>query len=436
MATILGIPVMTLLEKAGLAILSAAGSYIVKKGTDAAQGGSDTSKIRNDIAGVSQGIKSLQSDVRALSDKLTDVLLQLRKDHLREFCVSIDSTHTSLLDAVATLFESIELAESPQRKQKILEADERVKKLLSNAIDVVPGWLDQIHAFMNERGGAGYLPIAAQRALDQSADFIAYYGKMRTLAMTHWVAVAEGIAILELAAEYPGVRFSEGRKTIVRQKAQILEQDQALRAAIGGACCDLAEAVLHSPEKAVAVWWKVWGGDSSPVRGQMYANADYAAVRQGLSAWYIQMRTSLADLDLSIGKKYAVYLLDKNNSSVYISGSQYGTDMVNDSRHSLNNWYIKPYEAGSNSFTVQYDGSGYMGKSYDGFFLDVRQIHGFAWCLMNMNQKPVKGSNPGGLFEFPRMTRQERLQEGMPLTDEELIEFGREFVSGPIDVPI
>ncbi|KAF2450447.1 hypothetical protein P171DRAFT_426826 [Karstenula rhodostoma CBS 690.94] len=405
MATILGFSVKVILEKAGLAVLSAAASFVVKKGTDAGQGGSDTEKIRNDIAKVSKDIKSLQNDVRALSEQLTDVLIQLRKDQLRIFCVDIHTTHTSLLDTVTTLFECLEQPETPENMQKIQEVDTRLKELLHNAYNAVPVWLDQIHGFMNERGSSGFLHTAAQRALDQSADFLAYYGKMKTLTLTYWLSVAEGIAILELAAEYPGAHFSEGRKTIARQQEQLEKQEDALRAAIGGNCYDLAAAIFHSPQDPVAVRWKVWGEHVRSVGGT--GSSDYAQIYKGptVPTWFIKARTSLANFDVTIGKKYTVHLSYENGKGIYVKASQYGTGLDDD--HTLNSWYIKPYEAGSDLFVIQFQ-SNWSRDAFDGVFLDTRKS-GSSWCLLNMNTRPVRGNNPGGLFELPMLTREERI---------------------------
>jgi hypothetical protein len=77
-----------------------------------------------------------------------------------------------------------------------------------------------------------------------------------------------------------------------------------------------------------------------------------------------------------------------------------------------------------------------MGCQSDVIFLGLRLVSGSFWCLMHMDRKPVKESNPAGLFEFPRLPRDERAREETPLTQEELVKDATRIVREPIQVPI
>jgi hypothetical protein len=398
MATVLGIAVAPLLAKAGMAVLSAAGSYVVKQGTDYAFG-TDTDKIRKDIAAVSKEIAGVQLAISGLSDRLTDVLLQLRKDNLNQHCNNINTCYSSVMDLLETYFEHLQLPKDDKTKKgKIKDANVRIEELLLEVRSEIPKRLDQIHSFLSEAGQDSFLNVVAGRALVQSADFLAYYGKCKVLALGYWLCVAKGIALLELAAKY-NTKFVEGAKTIERQKTQLELQVKVFNSTVGESCVELAEAVFSNPKDRHAVKFTAKNGWYIR-KSSMYANHDFAITGPSVkeNRWFIQTRDTLEQFDLTIGKKYAIHLIEGDtNSSIYMSGGQYGTYMdQGDPYNKINSWYIKPYQPGSGKFTIEFQ-SNYLGEVYNGQFVDVQEKSSMQ-CLMRIGN--IAPQNDGTFYEF------------------------------------
>ncbi|KAF5567530.1 hypothetical protein FPANT_14092, partial [Fusarium pseudoanthophilum] len=201
-STILTSAAPSILSAIGKAILSKGASYALEKGLVSITGGTDTDRIRKDIADVLTEVHQIQTSVNNLSTQLSSSLLQLRQDSLTVYITDIETYYTTVSDILQEGFDlpSKKLSEAEHKKQGN-DLQNRLDSRLQASADTIPGYLDQINAFINQKGPTAFLKQAAQQALDDSEDFLGYYTKTKVLALNYWIAYAKGISLLQMAQQ-------------------------------------------------------------------------------------------------------------------------------------------------------------------------------------------------------------------------------------------
>ncbi|KAF9775272.1 hypothetical protein IL306_006639 [Fusarium sp. DS 682] len=172
----------SILANLGKSLLSKGASYAFEKGLVSTTGGTETDRIRQDIANVLTEVHQIQTSVADLSAQLSDSPLQLRKDNLATYITDIDTYYNTVGDIMQEAFDlpSKKLPDAERVKQA--EAlQKRLDSRLQASADNVPGYLDQINAFLNQKGPEAFFKQAAQQALDQSEDFLGYYTKTKVM---------------------------------------------------------------------------------------------------------------------------------------------------------------------------------------------------------------------------------------------------------------
>ncbi|KAH7151058.1 hypothetical protein DER46DRAFT_665034 [Fusarium sp. MPI-SDFR-AT-0072] len=224
MASLIASAASTLLVKFGTGLAGKGGGWVFQEGLASVTGGTDTENVRQDIANALTEVKQIQTSVTDLSSQLSDSLLQLRKDGLRTYITDIETYYATIGDIMQEAFELPDMnLTNADRVHKAQGLQSRLNNRLRACSNDVPGWLDQINDFLNERGSSAFLQQAAQQALDQSDDFLGYYSK--TKALNYWLTYIKGISLLQMAHDTPQVNFEEGSFTIDRHKANVLVQE-------------------------------------------------------------------------------------------------------------------------------------------------------------------------------------------------------------------
>ncbi|KAJ4072981.1 hypothetical protein NW756_014445 [Fusarium oxysporum] len=154
MASLIASAASTLLVKFGTGLAGKAGGWVFQEGLAAVTGGTDTEKVRQDIA---------------------NVLTELRKDGSRTYITDIKTYCSTISDIMQEAFQipgmNLTDADCVRQAQGL---QKRLDHRLRACPNDVPGYLDQINDFLNEQGSNAFLQQAAQQALDQSDDFLGY----------------------------------------------------------------------------------------------------------------------------------------------------------------------------------------------------------------------------------------------------------------------
>ncbi|KAG5764499.1 hypothetical protein H9Q72_007432 [Fusarium xylarioides] len=182
-STIITLSNPALLNKFAIGLAGEAGTWAFKQILHSASGGSDTAKIRRDISGAVTEMKELKRAVDTVSRELSEDLLQLRSDNLRESLTKIETmydTVTDLMETACTLPEDMLDAE---RDKKLTAIQTRLEDRLRMCSNDIPGILDRINDFLAEDGPRSFLRQAVQKAFDNSDDFVSYYKKSKALVL-------------------------------------------------------------------------------------------------------------------------------------------------------------------------------------------------------------------------------------------------------------
>ncbi|KAF5638760.1 uncharacterized protein FTJAE_5148 [Fusarium tjaetaba] len=362
MASLIASAVSTLLIKFGTGLAGKAGGWVFQEGLAAVTGGiTDTARIREDIANVLKEVKQIQTSVTELSSQLSDSLLQLRKDSLRTYITDIETYYATIGDIMQEAFELPE--------KKLTDADrvrqaKGLQKRLNNRLRAcsndVPGYLDKINDFLNERGSNAFFQQAAQQALDQSDDFLEYYSKTKVMALNYWVAYIKGISLLQMAHDTPQVNFEEGSFTIDRHKANVLAQEKNFRSTVGEVTIALAEEVISDPNATRDLTWRTAGGTYIEAYKSPYANYVLSGIpgpRE--SAWIVKHIPSVTREDFDPTQGYPVLIepSDRVDNPLCAGGSQYGLD-TRWTTATLGEyqcrWFIKPRSPGEARFSFRF----------------------------------------------------------------------------------
>ncbi|PNP73539.1 hypothetical protein FNYG_13133 [Fusarium nygamai] len=362
MASLIASAASTLLVKFGTGLAGKAGGWVFQEGLAAVTGGgTDTGRIRQDIANVLAEVKQIQTSVTDLSSQLSDSLLQLRKDSLRTYITDIETYYSTIGDIMQ---EAFELPEKNITEAERLRQAQGLQKRLNNRLKAcsndVPGYLDQINDFLNERGSNAFFQQAAQQALDQSDDFLGYYSKTKVMALSYWVAYIKGISLLQMAHDTPQVNFEEGSFTIDRHKANVLAQEQNFKTTVGEATIALAEGVINDPNATKDLTWRTAAGTYIEAYNSPYINYVLSGIpgpRQ--SAWIIKHIPSVTKEEFDPTQGYPVLLepSDRDDYPLCAGGSQYGLD-TRWTTTTLGEyecrWFIKPRSPGEARFSFRF----------------------------------------------------------------------------------
>ncbi|EXK36019.1 hypothetical protein FOMG_09208 [Fusarium oxysporum f. sp. melonis 26406] len=150
MASLIASAAYALLVKFGTGLAGKAGGWVFQEGLAAVTGGTDTEKVRQDIA-------------------------NLRKDGLRIYITDIETYYSTIVDIMQEAFQLPDRnLTDADRVRQAQGLQKRLDNRLRACSNDVPGYLDQINDFLNEQGSNAFLQQAAQQALDQSDDFLGY----------------------------------------------------------------------------------------------------------------------------------------------------------------------------------------------------------------------------------------------------------------------
>ncbi|KAF4419942.1 hypothetical protein FACUT_11383 [Fusarium acutatum] len=371
MASLIASAVSTLLVKFGTGLAGKAGGWVFQEGLAAVTGGTDTGRIRQDITNVLTEVKQIQTSVTDLSSQLSDSLLQLRKDSLRTYITDIETYYSTIGDIMQEAFQLPEMnLTDAERVRQAQGLQKRLDNRLRACSNDVPGYLDQINDFLNERGSNAFLQQAAQQALDQSDDFLGYYSKTKVMALNYWVAYIKGISLLQMAHDTPQVNFEEGSFTIDRHKANVLAQEQNFKTTVGEATIALAEGVINDPTATQALIWRTATGTYIEAYNSLYMNYVASGITgPPQSSWVIKRSPSVIQEDFDPTQGYPILLepSDRADYPLCVGGSQYGLDtrwptsVIGDSCR----WFIKPRSPGEARFSFRFLSSGaYKNGSY------------------------------------------------------------------------
>ncbi|EXK87671.1 hypothetical protein FOQG_09008 [Fusarium oxysporum f. sp. raphani 54005] len=150
MASLIASAASTLLVKFGTGLAGKAGGWVYQEGLAAVTGGTDTEKVRQDIANLRKdGSRTYITDIKTYCSTIGDIMQE-----------AFQIPGMNLTDA-----DCVRQAQGLQKR-----LDHRLRACPND----VPGYLDQINDFLNEQGSNAFLQQAAQQALDQSDDFLGY----------------------------------------------------------------------------------------------------------------------------------------------------------------------------------------------------------------------------------------------------------------------
>ncbi|WKT52269.1 hypothetical protein QSH57_002783 [Fusarium oxysporum f. sp. vasinfectum] len=341
MASLIASAASTLLVKFGTGLAGKAGGWVFQEGLAAVTGGTDTEKVRQDIA-----------------NSTSDSLLQLRKDGLRTYITDIETYYSTIGDIMQEAFQL------PDRN--LTEADRRLDNRLRACSNDVPGYLDQISNFLNEQGSNAFLQQAAQQALDQSDDFLGYYSKTKVMALNYWI-----ISLLQMAHDTPQVNFEEGSFTFDRHKANVLAQEQNFQDTVREAAIALAEGVINDPTDAQALIWRTAAGTYIEAYNSPYMNfVSSSRPWPPRSSWIMKRSPDVTqeDFDPMQGCPVLLEPSDRLGYPLCVGGSQYGLDTrwtTATLGESLCRRLIKPRSPGEARLSFRFLSSGaYKNGSY------------------------------------------------------------------------
>ncbi|KAF5230214.1 hypothetical protein FANTH_13944 [Fusarium anthophilum] len=373
MATILASAATSILATIGKSILSKGASYALEKGLVSISGGTETDRIRKDIANVLTEVHQIQTSVEDLSTQLSSSLLQLRQDSLTVYITDIETYYTTVSDILQEAFElpSKKLPEAEHIKQGNA-LQNRLDSRLQASADTIPGYLDQMNAFLNQKGPTAFFKQAAQQALDDSEDFLGYYTKTKVMALNYWIAYAKGISLLQMAQQAANVHFEEGSYTINRHNTNLELQQQNFEDTVGHSAIALAEGIIANPEAEHPFIWR----STSNTYIQSFATVNDNWVRSNVekptASWLMKPRYPVAVNKFDLTGSYAVWVepTDQPGHNLFLNGgSAAGLETIFPLENADGGaWLIKPRYAGSDRFSFSFI-SGYVGGLYNHYYI-------------------------------------------------------------------
>ncbi|KAF5560635.1 hypothetical protein FPHYL_6542 [Fusarium phyllophilum] len=217
----------------------------------------------------------------------------------------------------------------------------------------IPGYLDQINDFLNERGSNAFLQQAAQQALDQSDDFLGYYSKTKIMALNYWVAYIKGISLLHMAHDTLQVNFEEGSFTIDLHKANVLAQEQNFQATVGEATIAFAEGVINDPTATQALIWRTAAGTYIEAYNSLYMNYVSSSVSwPPQSSWIIKCSPNVTEEEFDPTQGYPILLEPSDRVGYPLCNRSYIVDIPWDAGRRLDYVDALHEEDGNQFFNV------------------------------------------------------------------------------------
>ncbi|KAF4336038.1 hypothetical protein FBEOM_10093 [Fusarium beomiforme] len=373
MASLLVTGGLWILSNVGKSILSKGAGWVFDQGLASINGGSDNDKIRQDIANVLAEVKQVETSVADLSSQLSDTLLQLRKDDLGTYITDIQTYYSTIGDIMQEAFDlpNKNLTDSVRVTQaEALQS--RLDNRLQASADNVPGYLDQINAFLNDAGPNSFFKQAAQQAFDESDDFLGVYTKTTVMALNYWVAYAKGLSLLQMALDNPKVNFEEGSYTISRHNTNFLAQEQNLQDTIGQETISLAQGVLSNPIGTNNFIWRVHSGLYVQDATDTYSSCVISWEETPHNSWSMVLDPPITADQFDPTASYPVVIIPSDlTTQMLCIGGQYGMQMqirfTDETIPQACRWFIKPRNPGADRFSFEFV-SNYMGGTYNGSY--------------------------------------------------------------------
>ncbi|KAM0554076.1 hypothetical protein ACHAPJ_007151, partial [Fusarium lateritium] len=387
MSTLIADSAATILTKFGTSVAGAAGSWVFKQGLDALTGGSDTTELKDAIAQVAQQVQQVDKDVQKLSQQLLDDMVALRTDELHSPMEQITAYYDDITDILNAALVLPATLSASDRSTATAPIQARLEDRLKACANNVPGLLDTINGYLTETGdgtGCAFLQQLAQKTLDDSKDYLGFYGRSKAIVMQYWVVVAKGISLLQTASDTPKVGFVEGAGEIQRQTGNLQNQEQVFRSTLGIQTVTLAERALRSGNPILlavnlcdnvgqGLAWSTYA-DYDPrlwITGFMTEYID-----SGPNLWWIEFPMDVFFVDdFDPNGNYTCRLRENaTNNLVVINDSNAVVTEVPDSEKATypSKWYIKPISPGLDRFSFQFQSDN---PDYDGAYM-VRVVWG------------------------------------------------------------
>ncbi|SCV39173.1 uncharacterized protein FFB14_07117 [Fusarium fujikuroi] len=363
-----------ILSNVGKSILGKGAGWVFDQGLASLDGGSDNDKIRQDIANVLTEVKQIETSVASLSNQLSDTLLQLRKDDLGTYITDIETYYSTIGDIMQEAFDlpRKNLTDSV-RVSQAQSLQSRLDDRLQASSDNVPGYLDQINAFLNDASANSFLKQAAQQAFDESDDFLGYFTKTKVMPLNYWVAYAKGISLLQMALDNPKVNFEEGSYTISRHNANFVAQEQSFEDTVGQESITLAEGIISNPLDTHDFIWRVQSGLYIEDAFSDYQNWIGSDAENPRSSWSMFNGPPITIDQFDPTGSYPVVLIPSDNQDRMLCvGGQYGLQIQEQWPDKTVTpscrWLIKPRHPGADRFSFKFDDN-YAGGEYNGSYI-------------------------------------------------------------------
>ncbi|KAH7213362.1 uncharacterized protein BKA55DRAFT_528964, partial [Fusarium redolens] len=332
---------------------------------------------RQDIANVLTEVKQIETSVTDLSNQLPDTLLQLRKDDLGTYITDIQTFYSTIGDIMQEAFDlpNKNLTDSV-RVSQARHLQSRLDDRLHASADNVPGYLDQINAFLNDASASSFLKQAAQQAFDESDDFLGYFTKTKVMALNYWVAYAKGISLLQMAQDNPKVNFEEGSYTISRHNANFLAQEQNFQDTVGQESITLAEGIISSPLDTHDFIWRVHSGLYIQDAFSDYMNFISSDIENPTTSWSMFHGPQITADQFDPTESYPVVVVPSDNQDRMLCiGGQYGLNIeeqwADESVTPSCRWLIKPRYPGADRFSFRFVDNYAEGEDNGSYVVDI-----------------------------------------------------------------
>ncbi|KAF5971496.1 hypothetical protein FBULB1_9221 [Fusarium bulbicola] len=346
--------------------ISETGSWAAGRFLDHLTSDPNAKVTRADIYGVVREMQLIQSSLDDLTDTLSNGIISIRLETLNQPIAQIQAHYKTVADILDTAYDIAE------RNLTELQA----------CADNIPGWLTQIHNFLNSNGKRAFMRQLSQQAWNESPDLVAYYSRSKTVVLDYWITVSKGIDLLQIAHGAQGVRFDEGQRVIDRHIRQMLDQERNFVRFIGNETIRLAETILIDPVSPHPFFWET--------NQDTYAAAeDVGATQTRISVntrdpveWRMDPwpPVNLETFDPLRG--YPVALNQVGQRGIMCPGGRRGLALEPFARPTCT-WPTKPREPGNNRYSFKFI-SGLVRQAYNGYYMITRPSTGVPGRIMSL----------------------------------------------------
>ncbi|EXK83218.1 hypothetical protein FOQG_12570 [Fusarium oxysporum f. sp. raphani 54005] len=363
--------------------ISETGSWAAGRFLDHLTSDPNAKVTRADIYGVVREMQLIQSSLDDLTDTLSNGIISIRLDTLNQPMAQIQAHYKTVADILDTAYDIAErnLTESEHERQ-MGRLQQRLDDRLQACANNIPGWLTQIHNFLNANGERAFMRQLSQQAWNESPDLVAYYSRSKTVVLDYWITVSKGIDLLQIAHGAQGVRFDEGQRAIDRHIRQLLDQERNFVRFIGNETIRLAETILLDPSSPHPFFWEI--------NQDTYAAAeDVGATQTRISVntrnpveWRMDPwpPVNLETFDPLRG--YPVALNQVGQRGIMCPGGRHGLALEPFARPTCT-WSIKPREPGNNRYSFKFI-SGLVRQANNGYYMITRPSAGVPGRIMSL----------------------------------------------------